>query len=709
MLLVRQCRTIIFGLIDVAISLRDTALPSRQAKSATCYSNVLLHACVVLILVEGSAFAQGDFIPVPQLSSVFPQGLQIGTSTEVILTGEHLDGPATLLFSNPSIVSKPKRDDHGKPIANAFVIHVSNDTAEDAVDVCLQGKFGLSNPRQFILGKLPEVNPLKAGIERDKATEVVIDSTINTGTVVGTRSWFKFHANASQRLFVQIDTPDSRAEPVITITEPTGRVVLRGRAPTKSFEFTTEREGDYFIEIHDLLHRGGDEFRYRLSVSTHSIDTKNVDSMPTVQLTKVERDRINKVAAELGDVFPHDLVLPAPLELPFEFIALFPPGGQAATFLFSAKAHEVLWIDVWSHRLGHATDVSLVVDKIQSSVDGKLIPVFVAEASDMEHSASATGFDLDSRDGTLRFEASEDGLYRISLRDGFNTSLDSPRLPYRLCIRTTSPNFELIAVPDQGPRSRPLPISAYLLPPTLRRGGVASIRVFVKRQDDFSGDITLDAEGLPEGVVCLGAVLGNGDECASLTFYASEDAQPWSGWVGIQGKAILERQEITRIARTGTPIWNVKDTRQDRFQARRTHAIGLSVVADEAPMLLEPEIAGMIEAKPKDKISLKLKVTRRGGYDGIVSVRPFVLGDQDKSVRSDHSIPKGVDSVSIELDLSKFDVKPGEHSFVIHGYADKYKYVKNVELDPSAKPKDVSFAVFSKPIRLKILADTEKK
>jgi len=670
---------------------------------------VVIFAALLLATPNDAANAQGDFLPVPTLSAVFPQGAQVGTTTEVTLTGEHLDGPANLVFTKPSIDCRPKLDDHGKPVPNSFVIQLPSDIASKAYDVRLRGKFGLSNPRQWIVGLLPEVNHEKAATEREKATEIAINSTINTSTVAGARSWFTFHSQAKQRLYIHIDVPDSRVEPNLAVADPDGRIVMRGRAPTKAFELNTSRDGAYSIEIHDLLYRGGNEFRYRMSVATEPVLSTNNDSLATAFMDDAELDRINRKAFENADPSPRDQVLPTPVEKAVEYLGLFPPRGQAATFLITLKANDVFWVEVWSHRLGHSTDASLVVDRIQKSSDGNETLVFVDEARDILHSASATGFELDSRDGTLRIEAAEEGAYRISLRDIFNTGLESPRSPYRLIVRKAKPNFELIAVPDQGPRNRPLPTSAYLLPPTLRRGGVAAVRVFVGRQDGFAGEVRLNAVNLPDGVTCLDAIVGQGDECASLTFYASEEAPPWSEFIQVQGQAVLDGKEETRIAKTGTQIWNVRDTRQDRFQARRTDCIGLAVVAEDAPMLLEPEFGEVIEAKPKDKISLKLKVTRRGGYDGIVNVRPFVLGDQEKSVRSDHSIPNGVSTTVIELDLSKFDVKPGEHSFVIHGYADKVKYVKSVDENKDAKPKEMSFALFSKPIRIKILADLEKK
>jgi hypothetical protein len=649
----------------------------------------------------------GELLPVAQLAAVFPQGAQVGTTAELTFVGQHLDGPNSVHFSGGGFEWGVKLDKQGNTVANTFVIQVPLETQPGVYEVRLQGKFGLSNPRQFVVGRLPEVVHAKPSTDQATPIEIHVDSTINTAAVSGNRCWFQIALRESQEVFLYLNAPDSRAEPIVTVRAPDGAVVMRGRLPTNNFEFHASQAGAYRIEIHDLLFRGGDEFRFRLTVSSEPVVAPSLHSLANAELSQLERFRIDELNSPNASNKPGSEAI-STVAIPFEHTGLFPPRGQPIRFLFSAKAGDVYWIEVVSHRLGYATDATLVIEREENKPDGPESYEFLSEAADIEYTASAAGFGLDSRDGRIRFEAPQDGRYRISLRDAFNTHDNSPRLPYRLVVRKPQPDFDLIAVPDQGPRNRPVPTSINLLPLALRRGGVASTRVFVQRQDGFAADIALSADGLPEGVTCLGAVLGPGDECASLTFYASDDAQSWAGKIRVEGRALHEGQELIRLARAVTPIWNVKDTRQDLFRARQIDAIGLAVIAEQAPVLLEP-VNAVIEAHPKEKIPIKLKVTRRGGYDQIVNVRPFVLGDQGKSVLSDHTLPKDVAEVTLELDLAKFDVKPGEHSFVFHGFADKIQYIKSTADGKTEKPKDMSFALFSKPIRIKILADTETK
>ena len=77
-------------------------------------------------------------------------------------------------------------------------------------------------------------------------------------------------------------------------------------------------------------------------------------------------------------------------------------------------------------------------------------------------------------------------------------------------------------------------------------------------------------------------------------------------------------------ARTGAPLWTVNESVKDSFRARLTDGIGLAVISEEAPLQIEPENDSVIEAAMNSKISLKLKITRRGGYDEALKMRAFV-------------------------------------------------------------------------------------
>src|SRR2546428_6208404 len=85
--------------------------------------------------------------------------------------------------------------------------------------------------------------------------------------------------------------------------------------------------------------------------------------------------------------------------------------------------------------------------------------------------------------------AAGDYLLMVSSRDAFTQA--GPRHLYRVRLTPEQPDFRLIAMPPGVIN----PDSA-----VVGRGGHQAWTIYVWRQDGFSSDITMTAEGLPPGV-----------------------------------------------------------------------------------------------------------------------------------------------------------------------------------------------------------------
>ena len=637
----------------------------------------------VSTLIAASIVHAMEQVPAIELTHLSPQGGQAGTTVEVTIGGVNLDGLQSFVFNNPAITCAPKLNSQGAPAPNVMLVTLPTNLKPGKYEARARGKFGQSNPRWFCVGTWPETLLAAAGATQDKATPLALNSVVNSATSASARSWFKFHAAAKERIYITLQLPDTKLEPQLAVFDADARSLLRGN-PSAPIEFTAPADADYFIELHDLLYRGGQDCRYRLILSSEPQPGQRSDDMASCFTDDAELERITSLAQKSRDTIPQKM----PLTPPCEYISVFPPGGAPATFAFSAKKGAVLWIEVVSHRLGVASDPELVLEKIEKNGSEEK-STFISEAPDMTLSKCAEGFGLNIRDGFIRFEAKEDGEYRLLLRDLFNTAPSAPRLPYKLSIRTETPDFQLVAARDDFPHPGPggPGLVTILMTATLWRGGNASMRVFVQRQDSFAGEIHLNAEGLPPGVTCFGAILGPGDESASLVFHAADNAAPWAGLVKVTGTAKINGQDVMRVARTATPIWNVSDMRNIPIISRLSEAIGLSVINEEAPMLVEPENA-VVETTPKGKFSVKYKVTRLGGYEPLVKVRAFVLGQFDHSYQRELEIPAKATEVTFDFDLPSHTPNAplsGEHTFVLQGCVERVKFKKNADLIPASE------------------------
>src|SRR5262245_34512207 len=112
-----------------------------------------------MLCASATAFGQ---LPTTQLTSVFPAGGQQGKTVEVAIAGAELDDCTQLLFSHRGITATAKMTtatalEPARPIANQFQVAVSAEVPPGVYEVRAQGRFGLSNPRSFVVGLYPEI------------------------------------------------------------------------------------------------------------------------------------------------------------------------------------------------------------------------------------------------------------------------------------------------------------------------------------------------------------------------------------------------------------------------------------------------------------------------------------------------------------------------------------------------------------------------
>src|SRR5207249_865777 len=119
-----------------------TYLPARRARLWTC---VTLMCCLAVHSIRAE-------LPLTRLFSIFPPGGKAGSTVEVTVNGADLDEAAQFLFSSTNITASPKP---GEP--NKFLITVASNAAPGVYDARLAGRFGVSNPRGFVVGDWPEL------------------------------------------------------------------------------------------------------------------------------------------------------------------------------------------------------------------------------------------------------------------------------------------------------------------------------------------------------------------------------------------------------------------------------------------------------------------------------------------------------------------------------------------------------------------------
>src|SRR5438477_2662241 len=242
---------------------QDSTLPpgSNRLSSALQWPT----ATVFIGLCLTARFVQAE-LPVARLLTLFPPGAQIGNTVEVSATGVDLDDASYLLFSSTNIVGRPLPSD-----ANKFVITVASNTLPGVYDARFVGRFGISNPRAFVVGSLPEVIEKEGNNTMAKPMEIQLGAVVNGRAEASAVVFFKFSAKKGQRVMVECAAKsiDSRMDAALVLYDGSGRELERNRKGGL-LDFSAAADGDYLLKVHDFLFRGGPEYFYRLSLHTGS-------------------------------------------------------------------------------------------------------------------------------------------------------------------------------------------------------------------------------------------------------------------------------------------------------------------------------------------------------------------------------------------------------------------------------------------------------
>ena len=361
---------------------------------------------------------------------------------------------------------------------------------------------------------------------------------------------------------------------------------------------------------------------------------------------------------------------------PCEVAGQFFPQRDQDWFSWDAKAGEVYWIEVWSHRLGVPTDPSLIIQQVIPPTGDQKVEksTVIANIDDVDQRYGSREFDQRSFDPAYRFVAPADGTYRLLIREGYSQLHDAPNLIYRLVIRKPQPDFRLVAVP--------IDTSGSIL---LRKGGREAIRVIAARRDGFDGEITINAAGLPAGVTSSEVVLGPANYYTTLIVSADPSAAVVHGSLQITGKAKIDGQEVVRAARFGTSIdplqFNQPNGELPSTRARLIDALSLSVADEASRIVVSLGDGKILETARGGVLKIPYSLTRQDGAGGTLTGFPIGLP-------ANIGLPQvaiGANTAGdFELRLQS-NTPPGTYSFYLAASAQGMNYTRNPEAAAKAK------------------------
>lgn len=347
-----------------------------------------------------------------------------------------------------------------------------------------------------------------------------------------------------------------------------------------------------------------------------------------------------------------------PVQVPGAIAGRIQKKGDRDYYAFTAKKGQVLSLELFSDRLGAATDLYF---EISSFKDGKATAI-----TRQEDTADTFGnqFPNPTYDPpSYRFTAPADGTYQILVTSLEASSQFGPRHVYTLRIAEDEPDFRLIAMPvaNQGPDSV-----------VVGQAGHQAYSLLIWRLRGFTGDITLSNEELVPGVTMKPQVIAGNQKQSAFVVSAAPEAPPVVGPIKVVGTAVINGKKVTREVRSATISWGVGQQQQQNIPmiARLDRELVLAV-RDKAPYRLNVE-KDKISVLQGDKITVPVKVAF-GDFKSSVSLVALAL--PTGMVMQPVTVAPGKDAVQINLD-SKTTVLPGNYTLVLRGQTQ----------DPKAKP-----------------------
>ena len=163
-------------------------------------------------------------LPQPVLNHLFPAGSAAGTTNEITASAADLDEPGALVFSDPRITGEPKPG-----AAGVYRVVVPTGVPTGIVDVRVTGRFGVSNPRAFL------VEPVAGRVQPATNTTPATAAPLDRGRAAwsrlsaANRSVFRLESRKDERIRVRVQAAelDSRLVPDLAVFDAQGREIGR--------------------------------------------------------------------------------------------------------------------------------------------------------------------------------------------------------------------------------------------------------------------------------------------------------------------------------------------------------------------------------------------------------------------------------------------------------------------------------------------------
>jgi hypothetical protein len=595
----------------------------------------------------------------PAINNLSLRGLTAGQVVTLTIEGSDLPSDAQVLLPVPLAAQKVLPD--AKPNRIAVELTVDSQAAPGIYLLRVASKSGISNPLAIAVDRLPQA----AFGPTIESLPVALSGNLPGGQTLQTR--FRGKKGDTVSLDLEAQRLGGATKPVVRLLDGRGTQLaysppLRTLGGDARLTATLPADGEYTIELHDLLYRGTLPNHFRLKVGPLQF----ADLALPLGVTRGSQATVSLPSSGIADAVAVDtasVVAPSTQVVPL-------PGslklvtGAAPRIIVSAHA-EMTEPARQPPQLPalSAAPVAISGQLLQPGEEDRYeLPVQPGQKLQVEVFAQRAGSPLDA---VLNiYNATGGGLASSDDRAGTSDPLTEVTVPagvtklqlgikdmqdrggetfvYRLAVREAgAPDFSLSVTTDR------LNIPA---------GGTQVLSVQATRRG-YAGPIDLQLPGLPAGISVQGNKIAENSDIALVTLTAAPDTAGAHGLVQLVGTASALPQPVLRVALApelpGT-------TYQPHL--RQQLAIGVMTASPlNFAWTAEPNESLLLG----DKLPARLSIGRQGMVAGNVRVRLLTTQPTPKKKIKENNQDKEVDDLEAALRLdTDVVVKPDQPEVV---------------------------------------------
>ena len=649
----------------------DRVTPQRWQVSASAFHlpfTYWLLALSIFFLTISFAHAQ----VVPALSTVSPQGAQQGQNVKITLKGQNLDTATAVWFSGTGITAEIRQETqqaavlfNGAGVSGRVPtdmqlvasLTIDPDAPLGIQQMRIVTPYGISNAQNFVVGNLPEINENEATEKTEKSNYLELPVTVNGEiTSIDDQDSFSFNLKKDAKLICEVTAQriGSPLDSYLTLQDAKGAEVAnsgQGNGLDSLLNYTAPETGKYTLHIRDIRYKGGNGFRYRLSIgelpyletifplggqrgtdNTIAVTGANLETVSAIQVSigaetpPGEQTLRVKTAsgltsnphpfsigslAEIRESEPNNTVEKAnAVNAPITINGKIDKSGDVDRFAFEIKAPQLLVFEVEALRLASQLDALLTLYGAEKQMEAK---------SAEKEQVLMVNDDARGSDARIEWNFTEAGKYSVAIRDLNNQGGDA--YAYRLNIRPLEPDFALSAVVLDS-QNRPSGLDS----PRVSRGGTFTMQVNVNRLDRLRGPIRLHCPTLPKTFDVSPAVVETGQNKALLTVTAPWDAPLGLMSFSVAGVCAVGNRQVERTTTPSPMLLTVMETPEftltlAEISTSVTHnkTVNLHVTANRRDDFTDPITLTVVGLPPR--VTARPVNIAEGKNDAVLSVK----------------------------------------------------------------------------------------